>query len=121
MKQFQTREELLQNTIDYFWGRPERQCLSPKGGCQYSPQGQSEGCAIGRLLDISLCEKLDVNNYSVECDSTFEKLPDWLKNLGQSFLVDLQDLHDNSLLVDKRESEVKIRMIRHVNISLIKF
>lgn len=72
-----------------------------EGCCLYkSIPDVSSGCAIGRHLTPELATLLDsctdLNSTSVEEDKIFNYLPDNLKELGQSFLNQVQQLHDNS-------------------------
>jgi hypothetical protein len=100
----QKRIEFLQEGFDYYWNKPERRCMSTDSDgmlkCQYIPTETSEGCFIGRRLDRELAESLP--NYAVNEDSfPFEKLPDWMKELGQNFLSYPQKFHDKKYLFDK--------------------
>lgn len=53
-----------------------------------------DGCAIGRHCDVDTRKALDdVGDMSNE--PAFALLPDELKELGQSFLYDIQSLHDS--------------------------
>ena len=121
MKQFKTREEVLQDAIDYYWGKPERKCVDDtKGNCQYMPSTTSEGCAIGRLLPEDIVDKLppDAGVYD---ERVWTHLPEWLKAMGQEFLKDLQVLHDLSKFALKYERDVADRMETHVDMSKITF
>lgn len=123
MKQFKTREELLQDTIDYYWGKPERKCVVSKESdtCQYSANDTSLGCAIGRLVDKKLARQLDIANNSVNEKQVFDSLPLWLQNHGQKFLIELQHIHDFSYLAYKKVVEVKQSMKNFVNFDNIVF
>ena len=96
------RAEVLKETIQYYSQDPQgRRCVNGKGGCYYSPktvgkEATSEGCAVGRLLPPELQEKLD-RDYSgagVSYDELFKTLPQEIQDLGQTFLLKLQMLHD---------------------------
>ncbi len=121
-KEFKTRLGLLQNTINYYWGKPERQC-SGRAGCKYVPvSDETEGCAIGRLIPLELAKELDSTEYSgVSNYHTFNKLPQWLQYLGKDFLTDLQRLHDNNDLMVRNKGGVVTLMTNHVEIDKIKF
>lgn len=122
MKKFKTREEILQNAIDYYWGKPERKCLSKIGStCIYSPSDTSMGCAIGRLVSKKVAVKLDELGSSVGNLEIFELLPEWLKAMGQDFLHSLQSLHDMSTFVIKDESCVRRKMFDFVDMDKIVF
>lgn len=119
MKKFETKIDLLNDTIAYFWGRPERQCVSG-GSCQYSATETSEGCAIGRLLNPELAASLS-QNVGVINDKVFDKLPLWLQAFGQDFLTILQDLHDTNYLVNMNKEQLYIKTIEHVDFAQIVF
>lgn len=91
-----TRKEFLKDTLDYYSADPSRRCKI--GNCAYSSKTikhpNSEGCAIGRHLSISLAKKLDKEDLTVESPEIFKRLPKKLKLLGQDFLRDVQVLHD---------------------------
>lgn len=56
------------------------------------------GCAVGRLIDDKeLCAELDADDDGAVYEPyVFAQLPYHIKELGQDFLNDLQNLHDNS-------------------------
>ena len=61
-------------------------------GCSYTA-----GCAIGVEISKKLRKDLDSRDgTSVNCDSTFNKLPKHLKELTQEFLHRIQRLHDQA-------------------------
>ena len=119
MKQFETREALLQDAIDYFWGKPERKCVNYFGACIYTPSETSEGCAIGRLLPLDLAERLGFDG--VSDDEVFYSLPIWLQDMGQDFLTALQICHDKGMFADVDENDLCSRMDEHVNLDKIVF
>lgn len=119
MKKFENKIDLLNDTIDYFWGRPERQCVSG-GSCQYAATETSEGCAIGRLLPPSYAATLP-QNVGVINDKVFDLLPLWLQAFGQEFLSRLQDLHDGNFLVERNKENLYIKMHNHVDFGQIVF
>lgn len=121
-KQFETREALLQDAIDYYWGKPEHQCLiegSPTV-CSYIPSKTSEGCAIGRLVELDVAEKLQETNESIN-DSLFALLPEWLQAMGFDFICALQKCHDNNIFKDKEKMVLEHRLGKYVDLSQIKF
>jgi hypothetical protein len=124
MKEFNSREDYLLDMLEYYTVDPNnRRCtgiVERKGKamvtCRYAPEtlgliGKSEGCAIGRNIPHENALKLDTK-YSGETieevlvavlhgdQATQEELdeasliPEWMQNLGISFLEDVQDLHD---------------------------
>jgi hypothetical protein len=123
-KKFNTREDALQDTLNYFWGRPELKCENlAKNTCLYSPTGKSEGCAVGRHLPIKLANKLDTfyDFNGVENDMVFNKLPKWMQSLGQDFWRSLQTLHDNDVFVKKDKNFVRERMKKYLDMNKITF
>lgn len=90
----QKRAFYLNDMVAYYNG--ETRCTT-EGRCQYTPTEFSEGCAIGRRLPLDLCTQLDLGTkglYGVNNDIVFERLPKWMKELGQDFLTSCQQLHD---------------------------
>ncbi len=120
MKQFQTREELLQDAINYYWIRPERRCVNADGYCQYKSSETSEGCAIGRLLDPEVAETLN-SDAGVYDNGVWNNLPAWLKDMGQDFLHDMQRLHDSQKFALGDDVYIIDRMENHLDISKITF
>jgi hypothetical protein len=121
-KQFETREALLQDALDYYWGKPERQCLV-KGYdtmCSYTPSETSEGCAIGRLVELDVAEKLQETNSTIN-GSLFPLLPEWLQAMGHNFLYALQTCHDKGHFKHKAEETIRRYLGVYVNFSQIKF
>ena len=119
MKQFETREELLQDAINYFWGKPERWCVKDGNTnlCQYIPNATSEGCAIGRLLPIEVTQSLP--NKSVQ--EVFNELPEWMQKLGANFLGLVQECHDFQVFATKDEDQVFNRLSGYVDMTKIVF
>lgn len=120
MKQFQTREELLQDAINYYWGRPERRCVNEYGDCQYIASATSEGCAIGRLLTPELAESLNPNS-GIFDNNVWCRLPSWLEAMGQDFLHYMQRLHDGQYFVNRSEYQVNSYMETFVDMNIITF
>ena len=121
-KQFETREALLQDALDYYWGKPERRCLM-KGSeifCSYIPSETSEGCAIGRLVELDVAEKLQKTNHSIN-GSLFVLLPEWLQAMGMDFLYALQKCHDKGFFKDKDKDRIKSLLGGYLDLSKIKF
>lgn len=93
----QKRLQYLEKTINHF-NSTNRAVLIENGykkGCLYSHQ-YNGGCAIGREIPQELAIQLDdyKAGAGVSNPNIFAKLPDYLKELGQQFLIDLQRLHD---------------------------
>lgn len=85
--------------VKYYTANVERRNVSENGVCRYAPiHEKSEGCAIGRHLELKVATELDniaegitgVSNVEV-----FSQLPDWMQDLGQGFLESIQNLHDS--------------------------
>jgi hypothetical protein len=122
MKQFNTREEVLQDTINYYWGRPERFCVKENGICSYTPQGKSEGCAVGRLAPREVAEALAKTNLGIIITSQFDLLPQWMRDLGQGFWSKLQIIHDHKYLSKMDHDRIKeIMSVMEIDISKITF
>jgi hypothetical protein len=78
----------LDETVAHF--STNKRGVSPNGICCYTA-----GCAIGRHLHCDLRAELDgMDISSVASNQVFEKLPENLRELGQSFLWDVQGFHD---------------------------
>jgi hypothetical protein len=85
----QKQLEFLENTIKHF--NSSNRGIDENGCCSYK-----NGCAIGRHLQPELAEKLDrINMVGASNPYVFNKLPKSLKELGRSFLLDIQRLHDD--------------------------
>lgn len=100
---FKNRIDFLNDAIAYYWGKPERRCTmgGDNTNCAYSASGESDGCAIGRHLSKELAKELDENmvgESGVSNFLVFEKLPKWMRSLGQEFLLNCQSLHDDMYL-----------------------
>jgi hypothetical protein len=85
----------LRDTIEHY--NLNNRGIHENGACRYYPsQPNTEGCAIGRKLPTEL--QLELDEYGcmsgVASSNVFNKLPDNLKELGQSFLSKIQGLHD---------------------------
>lgn len=122
MKTFSTREEVLQDTINYYWGRPERKCVQ-FGMCKYIPIGESEGCAVGRLVSTEIAEELNEDGRSISFDKQFNLLPEWMKEMGQTFWIALQEMHDKGHLTQSRLDGIGdiIFAMKEIDISKITF
>lgn len=94
MKTKQDKLNLLEETATFYTS--ENRCVWSKGlsACQYYTKDIPHGCAIGRLIpDKTLCKQL--NSWGGVCNTpTFNLLPPDLQEYGQSFLSELQRLHD---------------------------
>lgn len=91
-----TRQELLDNTIQYF--NLTNRAVDYRGFCFYvHPSNKDQRCAIGRELSEKKALKLLNTEMPVPNKKVFNILPDRLKNMGVSFLKEIQILHDNEL------------------------
>lgn len=108
MKRFKSRIKMLNETISYFWGRPERKCVDKFGVCRFSPTNtHTQGCALGRYFPKKLCISLD----------KFETSPRWPKWIddNRDFVISLRDLHDSNAFVNKDKDKVLSVMGYFVN------
>lgn len=84
----QTRLQFLTETINYY--NSTNRGVLKSGLCSYVL-----GCAIGRHLTSELAAKLELSNFGVAHPEMFKQLPENLQKLGESFLREIQILHDN--------------------------
>lgn len=115
-----SRISVLNDAINYYWGKKERRCVNEGGTCQYKPSPTSEGCAIGRLLPLALAESLPQRE-GVNTDVVFNKLPKRIQKLGVEFLTKLQSCHDGMAFADRSIHIVKNKMKNFVNVNKIIF
>lgn len=93
------RLELLNDTISHYNSENRSTVLNENGRttCLYFHE-KNDGCAIGRQIkDKELCKRLDKGfEYmtGVSESNVFNQLPENLTELGQSFLMCIQKLHD---------------------------
>ena len=109
-KQFKTREEMLQDSIDHFWGNNKQFC-AVNGQCRYTRTDTSDGCAIGRFLPAELSERLDairLGESGVSNIEVFNQLPTWMKELGRDFLLGLQQCHDSKLFLHRSKDAIRL-------------
>jgi hypothetical protein len=86
----------LEETVAFY--NLGNRCVQGDGvTCRYHIDGK-DGCAIGRrIADKELCKHLDkFENTGVLERRVYDLLPESLKELGQSFLSKVQQLHDTS-------------------------
>lgn len=114
-----TKLKLLNETIEYYWGIPERKCMNSLERCQYSATETSEGCAIGRLIPHDLSQKLDLKAATVA--EIFEELPLEIQEYGLSFLTALQDAHDGNTFVKRDKLRILYLFQDQVDIGQIVF
>lgn len=70
--------------------------------CKYL-DSKNRKCAIGRFLSDKLCNILDnMPTPSVMNLIAFEKLPNWMREMGRDFLCNVQRLHDGTLSWDDK-------------------
>jgi len=97
MTRKETMQIMLQDVVDQFVVNPKSRGLK-NGDCKYNPENAkiSPGCAIGMYLDVETCKQLDYLG-DINCIFSHEQqslLPNWMVNLGQNFLFDVQNFHD---------------------------
>lgn len=117
------RQEFLQDTINYYWGKPERKCTNNTGKCLYAPASDNTlGCAIGRHLPLELSKHLDSgNDTDVANPEIFDQLPDWMKALGIQFLTEVQSLHDTGKFAERVKRHILETMEFLVDMNSITF
>lgn len=102
----QKRLELLDETANHY--NINNRCagkIKELYSCRYHPkslglEGKTEGCAIGRKVGRSLALKLDLKGGDAE--EIFNLLPKKLQELGDEFLMELQNLHDKKANWNKK-------------------
>ena len=92
------RRAFLDDTVNYY--TINNRALRPYGNgtCMYSSCSKtSPGCAIGRFLFTNIAEELDTcgNIRTVFIKNKFHLIPTWMQEMGVSFLLQVQVLHDN--------------------------
>lgn len=95
------QESFLNATIEYYGKDPSKfRCLDDYLGCRYRPieNTETKGCAIGRYLNCDTQISLDAIGAidDVYLDSKENLLPEWMRDLGENFLMDVQTLHDTN-------------------------
>lgn len=97
-------EDILLDTLEYYSGHPERYC-GTESKCAYNPatigkKNVTEGCAIGRLIDMELASILNKENVSISAQSSMKDIllysePSYHKiKENLPFFSELQSLHD---------------------------
>ena len=91
------RQELLENTINYFNSKNRGIELSNKENslCFYYSDKTTKRCAIGIEVKKKTAMALQEKNKPIDCSSSFGLLPKRLQNMGKYFLRSIQELHDN--------------------------
>lgn len=89
MKVSKNRQELLQNTVNFY--NTSNRGMNGKDCCYISSSGKR--CAIGRELSKKTAMKL-ASNSKVTSHVIFDELPKRLQSMGMSFLTRVQILHD---------------------------
>lgn len=91
-----TRQELLNNTVARYNSNNRGTHEDGKfSSCCYISKNEQKRCAIGVEVSTKLAQKLEGNVDGVYENYQFQMLPDRLKKMGQSFLIDIQKLHDS--------------------------
>lgn len=85
----------LEDTIA-FYNSDNRGTAPGYTACVYSATEKSPGCAIGRHLTPELAYRLDNGSTGsgIINEWVFKEMPEWLKELTQPFLQQIQALHD---------------------------
>ena len=100
--------EFLEDTVKYFSEDVSRRCVEMQNGrvirCTYTPQNKNQtGCAIGRFQTPKAQKICDNNRNSgvnsiceIRCrEDVKELLPEWMLNIDQYILGQVQLLHDH--------------------------
>lgn len=100
-------EEILLDTLEYYSGHPERIC-GTESKCAYNPatigkENVTEGCAIGRLIDIELATILDIGNESVLSTGCRENIKQYSEPLYNKITKDLDFFSELQVLHDRKE------------------
>lgn len=115
----------LEDTIKFYGEDITRRSVTIHGVCNYNNNGKA--CAIGRHLSPELAVILDkyttnTSGSGVSSDRIFNWLPTELKCLGQSFLIDMQRLHDVDINWElgngKGLSETGTRYVEYIKTSI---
>lgn len=95
MKLSKTRTELLRNTVKRY--NKNNRATYGSGQCAYLTK-DGKRCAIGAEISKKKAKLLESNvlghGTGVEEYENFEVLPKRLRDMGQEFLMGIQDLHD---------------------------
>lgn len=103
-----TKQEFLQNTVDYYSKDPlNRRCVL-NNCCYYDPvkaeKPKSNGCAIGRYLKkvnrAKFQNQMDDLSHSgiynvYKTPDALKLLPKWMRDMEINFLQVVQNLHDD--------------------------
>lgn len=108
MKTNEEKIQLLNETVAYYSENTLRRCIKADFNCFYDGANNtftaSDGCAIGRLLTKELRAELDLEfkNNSVNSGvfNIFNRLPKEVQSYGKTYLLRLQNFHDNSIFWD---------------------
>jgi hypothetical protein len=75
----------------------------PEGGCVYHALDNSPGCAIGQFLPLNLQKNCvgAIDNVYYYQPEYFNQFPDWMREMGFDFLLEIQRLHDYSSYWDE--------------------
>lgn len=94
----QKRLEFLNETVAYYSEDVTRRSKSMTY-CYYDGKNAGgctgEGCAIGRKLTPEKRAYLDKEYPNQSVSSVIDELPEYMQDMGVSFLRDIQGLHDN--------------------------
>jgi hypothetical protein len=88
-----TKEELLENTINHF--NANNRATDRWGRCQYLTE-DGRRCAIGIEVSLKLAKSINQGK-TVGNEELFNSLPQRLKDMGQNYLLSIQQLHDSGL------------------------
>ncbi len=95
MNRLTARRVLALNKVIEYYGKNPSKRGTDGSICKYYDEVSGNRCAVGRMLTVKKAQ--DLQNYypgGVAGSSTFSQLPSNVRSLGQDFLKDIQNLHD---------------------------
>lgn len=116
-----TKEEFLEDTVKYYSEDVLRRNIEPNR-IFYAPlHKNTEGCAIGRKIPLSIAKYLDRHHSNDSLKQIFHLLPEELQKLGLDFLQKIQLLHDvNAHWNSEGLSEKGIKYINQIKDDILK-
>ena len=88
----------LGHTINFY--HTKNRAVHPDHFCVYGVLENSPGCAIGKHMTAENAKKLDDAGCDISVSWIYSEghkdtLPLWMQDLGEEFLHNVQDIHDN--------------------------
>ena len=108
--------EITLETINFYSKNPECRSLGEDTNCLYAPSEHSPGCAVGRVIDRTVCQLQEGRCASTTFNAmgSREKYNPHKHNRegykvgGIKFWEDLQNFHDNSNYWDGMSGELTL-------------